>query len=337
MAIDVHAHYVPPDVIRTLQREGARYGITVVETEPACHALRFAYGLSVRPFFAKLIEEPARRIAGMEAIGIDRQILSAWTDIFGHGLDATQGAAWHRLLNESLAAFAQRHPGRFSMLASGPLPDAARAARELEHAVTQLGAVGGVSATNVEGTNLGELPLDEYWAAAVELGVPVFLHPAQPNPTPRTRRFALNQIVQYTFDTTLAVGSLIGSGVLDRFPTLTLILSHGGGALPYLIGRFDCMFDRSDRAATGIVAASPPSAYLGRMAYDTILHDAPALRYLASRVGVDRLVIGSDDSFPPADHDPLASLRRAGFSADEIHRIAETNPRTLFARIGRKE
>ena len=59
--------------------------------------------------------------------------------------------------------------------------------------------------------------------------MPVFLHPAQPNPTLRTRRFALNQIVQYTFDTTLAVGSLISSGVLDRFPALTLILAHGGG------------------------------------------------------------------------------------------------------------
>jgi aminocarboxymuconate-semialdehyde decarboxylase len=152
----------------------------------------------------------------------------------------------------------------------------------------------------------------------------------QPNPTPRTRRFALNTIVQYTVDTTLAVGSLIGAGVLDRFPALNLILSHGGGTVPYLIGRFDCMFERSDHAAAGIEAARPPSAYLDRLYYDTILHDAPALRYLASRVGVDRLVIGSDDSFPPADHDPLASLAAAGFTADEIDHIAELTPRRLF-------
>ena len=153
--------------------------------------------------------------------------------------------------------------------------------------------------------NLGELPLDEYWAAAVELGAPVFLHPAQATPTPRTRRFALNTIVQYTFDTTLAVGSLIASGVLDRFPALTLILAHGGGAVPYLAGRFDCMHGRSDRAGDGHRRGDPPSAYLGRMYYDTLLHDAQALRYLASRVTVDRLVIGSDDGFPPADHDPV--------------------------------
>ncbi|HEV8583961.1 MAG TPA: amidohydrolase family protein [Methylomirabilota bacterium] len=331
--IDVHAHYMPPELIERLRKDGARYGVSVVETEPACHALHFGYGLKLRPFFAKLIEEPAKRLASMAATGIEREILSTWTDMHAHGLDAPQGTAWHRLLNESIADFARRHGRHFSVLASGYLPDAAAAARELEFAVEELGAVGAVAATNVEGTNLGELPLDEYWAAAVELGVPVFLHPAQPNPTPRTRRFALNQIVQYTVDTTLCVGSLIGAGVLDRFPALTLILSHGGGTVPYVIGRFDVMFQRSDRAATGIAAAALPSAYLGRLYYDTILHDPRALRYLAERVGVERLVIGSDDSFPPADHDPLTSLRAAGFGAEEIRRIGEDNPRRLF-RLG---
>jgi aminocarboxymuconate-semialdehyde decarboxylase len=331
--IDVHAHYVPSSVVETLEREGSRYGISLVETEPACHAVRFAYGVTLRPFFAKLVEDPKRRLASMDAAGIDRQLLSTWCDVFGYGLDPAHGTAWHRLLNESLAGFVQQHPARFSFLASVYLPDASGAARELERAVTQLGAVGAIVSANVEGVNLGELPLDELWAAAVELGAPVFLHPTQPNPTPRTRRFALNTIVQYTFDTTLAVGSLVGTGVLDRFPGLQLILAHGGGGWPYLAGRFDCMFDRSDRAATGIVTAAPPSAYLERMVYDTLLHDPRALRYLASRVGVDRLVIGSDDGFPPADHDPLGSLRRAGFSGEEIHRIAEANPRRLFARL----
>jgi aminocarboxymuconate-semialdehyde decarboxylase len=176
--------------------------------------------------------------------------------------------------------------------------------------------------------NPGELPLDEYWAAASELGVPVFLHPTQPAPTPRTRKFALNQVVQYTFDTTLAVGSLIWSGVLDRFPKLQLMLSHGGGALPYLIGRFDVMHERSHTA--DIVAKHAPSQYLQRMYYDTILHEPQALRYLKEKVGVQRMVLGTDDSFPPADRDPLGSLRGAGFGAAEIEQIASGNPARLF-------
>jgi len=330
MAVDVHAHYVPRRILQRLETEGARLGIVLAETAPGCQQLRFAHGLEIRPFFAKLIEEPERRIDGMGRTGIDRQILSTWMDILGYGLGASAGEAWHRLLNEELAAFCQRHPARFSMLASGHLPDPGRAARELDHAVRQLGAVGAVAATNVEGVNLGELPLDEYWAAAVELGVPVFLHPAQPDPTPRTRRFALNQVVQYTFDTTLAVGSLLSSGVLDRFPRLTLILSHGGGALPYLIGRFDCMHARMDKAASGNAAQQPPSGYLRRFHYDTIVHNPRVLRFLADSVAIDRILIGSDDPFPPGDRDPLRSLHDAGFSGDEVQTIGEANPRRLF-------
>jgi aminocarboxymuconate-semialdehyde decarboxylase len=328
MPIDVHAHYVPAALLETLEREGARYGISLVETEPACRAVRFAYGVTLRPFFAKLTEEPARRLASMDAAGIDRQLLSTWCDVFGYGLDATHGVPWHRTLNETLAAVAQRFPDRFSLLASAYLPDATAAARELERAVTTLGAVGAIVPANVEGANLGELPLDEFWAAAVALRVPVFVHPVQPNPAPRTRRFALNTIAQYTFDTTLAVGSLIGAGVLDRFPALRLVLAHGGGTFPYLAGRFDCMFTR-----TGITTAAPPSAYLDRMFYDTLLHDPAALRYLASRAGVEHLVLGTDDGFPPADHDPLGSLRRAGFGDAEIHRVADATPRALFERL----
>ncbi len=329
MPIDVHAHYVPPKILDVLEREGARYGASVLEHPPTCQkCLRFDHGLQVRPFFAKLVEPVGQRIESMQRTGIDRQVLSAWADIFGYGLPGLKGEAWHRLLNDLLCEFSEANPASFSWLASGALPDAARAARELDRAVKQ-GAVGAVLATNVEGVNLGELALDEYWSAAVALDVPVFLHPAQPAPAPRTGRFALNQIVQYTFDTTLCAGSLISSGVLDRFPKLRLILSHGGGALPYLIGRFDVMHERADKAQ-GIVAAAKPSAYLRRMWYDSIVHDPQALRYLAERVGTERIVLGSDDSFPPADHDPLASLRAAGFGAADLKKITEENPRGLF-------
>ena len=85
------------------------------------------------------------------------------------------------------------------MFASVPLPDAAAAAREAEYAMTQLGVAGLVIAANVEGTNLGELNLDEFWHAAVALKAPVFIHPVQAMPAPRTSKFALSQIAQYTF------------------------------------------------------------------------------------------------------------------------------------------
>ncbi len=93
------------------------------------------------------------------------------------------------------------------------------------------------------------------------------------------------------------------------------------------------MHERMDRAGQGDVAAQAPSAYLRRFYYDTILHDPAILRWLAERVSIDRVVLGSDDSFPPADRDPMGSIRSAGFTAAEIRTIAEDNPRVLFPRL----
>lgn len=330
MPIDVHAHYVPPRILDVLRDKGRDYGIAVIDRAGVAPCLHFDGGLKVRPFFHGLLIEESARIAAMNAIGIDRQVLSLWADLFGYGMPAEKARLWHRLMNDCLAATYARHPRHFSWFASGPLPDGAAAARELERCVKEHGACGGIVAANVEGANLGELPLDEYWAAAESLRVPVFIHPAQPAALPRGRKFGLNPIVQYTFDSTMTLGSLISSGVLDRFPRLDIIVSHGGGALPYLIGRFDLMQTRMDRHEQGDVARGAPSSYLRRFHYDTILHDAAALRYLVGKVQTDRLVLGSDDPFPPMDRDPLGTITRAGFTADEIAQIADANPRRLL-------
>jgi aminocarboxymuconate-semialdehyde decarboxylase len=166
------------------------------------------------------------------------------------------------------------------------------------------------------------------WSAVALLLPAVLVGPA-----PRAAKFGLAQVVQYTFDTTLGIGSVLMSGVLDRFPGLKLVLSHGGGAYPYLAGRFDIMHRRMDRAAQGDVAAKLPSAYATQMAYDSIVHAPKALRFLIDVVGLDNVVLGTDYSFPPADMEPLAHLRSAGLSAAEIDAIADANPRRVFARL----
>jgi aminocarboxymuconate-semialdehyde decarboxylase len=333
MPIDVHAHYVPHRLIDTLENRARDFGVSLVKTPPQC-ALHFDYGLKVRPFFPKLIEPEPQRLDGMAAQGVTCQVLSVWPDIFAYGLPSAVASHWHRLMNECLSDLCGRHSKQFALFASVPLPDATAAAREAEHAMTRLGAAGLVVAANVEGTNLGELKLDEFWDTAVRLNAPVFIHPVQAMPTARTSKFALAQIAQYTFDTTLCVGSLIFSGVLDRFPNLRLILSHGGGAFPYLLGRFDCMHARMDRSAQGDVAAAPPSAYVRRFHYDTILHNPMQLRWLAEAVSVERIVLGSDYSFPPADLDPIGTVRQAGFAESEVAKILDDNARELIPRLG---
>jgi aminocarboxymuconate-semialdehyde decarboxylase len=332
MAIDVHAHYIPQSLIAAARSRGPDMGVHVVDNVGTAPALEFSYGFKVRPFFPQLIETAAQRIAWLDSEGLDRQFVATWPDIYGYGLPREQCAAWHALLNDTLAGWCNENTSRMSLVASVPLPNPEDAARELARAAG-LGARAVMVSANIEGRNIGELPLDALWARAAQLQIPVIIHPVAPAPMPRAAKFGLTQSVQYTFDTTLGVGSLIFSGVLDRFPTLMLVLSHGGGAYPYLAGRFDIMHARMDKTTQGDVAENPPSAYLPRMAYDTIVHAPKPLRFLADLVSLDRLVLGTDYSFPPADLSPLASLRAAGFSAVEIKKIVEDNPRRLFPRL----
>jgi aminocarboxymuconate-semialdehyde decarboxylase len=332
MPIDIHAHYVPPELIDAIAARGKDIGVQLVQSSGATLALHFDYGFKVRPFFPRLVEPVGERLAWLDQQGIDVQIVGTWPDIFGYGLAADACVAWHRLLNDTLAAWCEDNAGRFAWIGSVPLTQPEAAAQELERAAG-LGACGVIISSNIENINIGELPLDPFWRKAEALGMPVLIHPVLVGAAPRAAKFGLAQVAQYTFDTTLGVGSVLMSGVLDRFPGLTLILSHGGGAYPYLAGRFDIMHRRMDRAAQGDVAAKAPSAYAAQMVYDSIVHAPKALRFLIDLVGLDNVVLGTDYSFPPADMEPLALLRTAGLSAAEIDAIADANPRRVFARL----
>lgn len=332
MSIDTHAHYIPQSLIAAARACGNALGVRVIDNVGATPALEFAYGFKVRPFFTKLVETAASRLAWLDSQKLDRQFVATWPDIYGYGLPREQCAAWHQLLNDSLAEWCTDNETRMSFVASVPLLDANDAVTELERAA-HLGAVAVMIPSNIEGKNIGEAALDLFWQRSVELRLPVMIHPVATATFPRASKFALAQIAQYTFDTTLGIGSLLFTGVLDRFPGLTLVLAHGGGAFPYLAGRFDLMHARMDRAAQGDVAQKQPSAYARSMVYDTIVHAPKTLRYLADFAGNDQLVLGTDYSFPPADMSPLESLRAAGFTAAETATIADANPRRLFPRL----
>lgn len=333
MPIDIHAHYVPPQLLRAIADRGAECGVRLLpSSDGKPRALGFDYGFKVRPFFPQLVEPVAQRRASLDRQGLDRQLVATWPDIYGYGLAQDACTRWHRMLNDTLAEWCGDNSDRFSFVASVPLVDAADAMAELDRAVS-LGAVAVMVPANIEGVNIGDVPLDSFWGKAEALGVPIILHPVLVGPAPRVAKFALTQIAQYTFDTTLGIGSILFSGVLDRFPALSLVLSHGGGTFPYLLGRFDVMHARMDRAGQGDVAQSDPSAYASRIGYDTIVHAPKALRFLADTVGIERVALGTDESFPPADRDPVASVKAAGFSKADIELITEVNPRRLFPRL----
>lgn len=332
MAIDTHAHYVPRSLIDAARAGSSKLGVRVVDGTGDIPALEFSYGFKVRPFFPKLVESAESRFAWLDSQKLDRQFVATWPDIYGYGLPREQCALWHRTLNDTLAEWCNDNAARMNFVASVPLPDASDAASELDR-VASLDAIAVMVPANIEGKNIGELDLDAFWTRAAALQLPVMIHPVATIPFQRAKKYGLAQIANYTFDTTLGVGSLLFSGVLDRIPSLTLVLAHGGGAFPYLAGRFDIMHARMDKAAQGDVAQKQPSAYATTMVYDTIVHASKALKFLGDFAGSQQLVLGTDYSFPPADLTPLESLRAAGFGAAQITAIADENPRRLFPRL----
>ena len=175
-------------------------GVKVVDGTASTPALEFAYGFKVRPFFPKLIETAAQRVAWLNSQRLDRQFVATWPDIYGYGLPRAQCSAWHGVLNDTLASWCDENAARMLFVASVPLPNANDAAAELERAAG-LGAVAAMVSANIEGKNIGELPLDPLWARAEQLHMPMMIYPMASTPFPRAAKFGLTQSVQYTFDT----------------------------------------------------------------------------------------------------------------------------------------
>jgi aminocarboxymuconate-semialdehyde decarboxylase len=183
-------------------------------------------------------------------------------------------------------------------------------------------------ATSAGDTELDDEGLTPFWKAAEDLGVMVLIHPYSPDPQ-RLSRYFLANIVGNPAEETAAAAHLIYGGALERHPRLQVCLTHGGGFLPYQIGRQDRGYAaRPDLTATRVTR--PPSAFLRRFLYDTITHDTAALRFLVDRVGPDRVVLGSDYPFPMGDPDPVTSVAQADFDQSVTESILGGNARAAL-------
>ncbi len=264
--------------------------------------------------------------------GISCQVLSPWMDIQPTAaMPAADARDWARRLNAALLDEAGHRPGPAPTLATVALDDPRAAADDLVDAVRIDGMSGLLLSTNPVGVaDLGESSLDPLWAAAVELGIPVMLHPPSDGPSrllPGSERFG-NTYCRLV-DTTFAVAELILAGVLDRHPRLNLVVVHGGGFLPFQSARLDGGH-RADALSGYSLDRGQPSAYLGDLYYDTVAMSAPAIRFLVDAVGADRVLLGSDYPFPIGDQTPALTVRNAGLTDSATVAILSGNAHTLI-------
>jgi aminocarboxymuconate-semialdehyde decarboxylase len=327
VSIDVHAHYVSPRVFTELRARPSSYGVVVPASDPP--RVAFPGEPPPRPVLPALFNLDAHR-AYMDSQQIDTLVLSPLLDLVGYSLPPEQGASLSRLINESLARDLEGASGtrRFLGLATVPMQDPHRAADELAFAVGELCLRGAMIDTNVQDRDLGDPKFDPFWEAAQNLGVPVFLHPFALAPVRRFNRYYLHNVVGYPFETTLAAAGLIFGGVLGRFPRLRVVLVHGGGFLPYQIGRFDRAFTARDEAR--MPGAGAPSQCLRAFFYDSLTHGPAALRFLVDVVGADRVLLGSDFPFGMGDPEPVRAIEEAGVDAETKEAICTTNAGRLL-------
>jgi aminocarboxymuconate-semialdehyde decarboxylase len=334
-SIDVHAHCVPQEVIDRLTAEPSRFGVEMVERDGRWRVV-IAGKTDAGPLHSGLTDMQ-RRLSVMDATGVDVQVLSSWIDLTAYALPADTGARYARMFNEALVATAAEHPHRFATLCTVPLQSPAAAAAELRHAVAELGMAGVEIATTVAGSDLDDAGLDPFWTAAEELQCLILLHPCASLAGRGVSRYFLGNLVGNPAESTIALGHLIFGGVLERHPDLRLCAVHGGGFAPFQAGRWDHAY-RHDVRGAGAHLTRPPSEWLSRLYYDTVLHSQRSLRMLVDTVGPEHVVLGTDYPFEMGDPDPLATIAAVpGLAEDERQQIRSGNLHRLLARLHRPE
>ena len=198
-------------------------------------------------------------------------------------------------------------------LATVPLQSGPRAAKVLEEALAN-GAHGVMIGTQPGGQagNLDSPELEPFWEAADALGATVYIHPMFGCGDQRLNDYGMMNAVGRGLDTTTAVSRLLFAGHFTRFSRIKCVISHGGGALPFLLGRLKRNHDiHPDSCAN-------PETEFRRLYFDSVLFKPEALTFLCDCCGHDKVVLGSDYPFPIGDLAPLKVIEGANF--DDIQK-----------------
>ena len=324
--MDLHCHFIPPHLIDRIETEGRAHSIHITDRGTVSFA-----GRDATQSFPTGMLDLDDRLVWMDKQDVDIQVLSAWMDFSAYVLDEADGMWLARSLNELTAEAIAGRSDRLRAMAAVPLQAPEAAASELRYAVSELHMVAVEIATSVVDQELDSPLLEPFWDAAEQLDVLVLVHPYASIGSERLQRYFLTNIVGNPAEETVAAAYLIYGGVLERHPRLKICLTHGGGFLPYQIGRQDRGFQaKSGLTATHMGAA--PSSFLQRFYYDIVVHSREALRFLTERVGAERVVFGSDYPFPMGDPEPVATVRHAGLDAGAIEAILSVNGAAALGR-----
>ena len=316
MRVDVHNHVLPEPAVDLLTSEDV-YRVEIQGT--------LITGGNHPPYeLVGSFRDPRAKLAELESNGLDAAVVSVSPTIFYYELELAAGEAMCEAVNAGLAGFCRHDADRLRWMAHVPMQDPARAAATLERQAGA-GCVGVEIGTSISGGRLDDERFEPFWATAERLEMPVMLHPAYNEPHAALAPYYLQNVIGNMLETTIAVERLICAGVLARHSRLELVLLHSGGYFPYQAGRLR----HAGTVRPELEGVGDPWSYLSRLWFDIITHYVQALRYLISRVGAERTVMGTDLPFDIAPPRPVEQLQAAADAAT-VRRIAEDNPAKLY-------
>jgi aminocarboxymuconate-semialdehyde decarboxylase len=303
--VDLHAHLLTPAVERLVAECPQKKSEPEVRIRTMGSASVDHNNRVMLPGCATALTDLSVRLADMDRMGVDVQVVSPSPTQYYYWADPDLAARIISLQNEHVAEFCAQCPERLMGLGTLALQHPELAVAQLEHAVEKLGLRGFELSTTVNDRDLSHASLESVWAKAEELGCVVFIHPLGCSLGERLSLAYLSNSVGQPVETAVALSHVIFGGVLDRYPYLKICAAHGGGYLPTYIGRADHAFHTRPDART---MSRPPSSYLRRMWFDSLVYSPQALRKLIDEVGATQVVVGTDYPFDMGHYDVHAVI-----------------------------
>jgi aminocarboxymuconate-semialdehyde decarboxylase len=284
--IDFHNHFYPPAYLEALRSGSSAVKVAIDEDGNPRIYYPGDYNVAV----------PGHRdIDYREQVliehGVDTQVITLTTPGTHVETPAT-AARFASLVNDRFAEIRENKRGRFAPLATLPLNDPAASVKELNRACRELKFPGVMLFSNVNGAGLNEEQFWPIYEAANDLGAVLYIHPTHPVGVEAMTDFWLMPLVGFLMDTTLAAAKLVFSGIPERFPRIRWVLTHMGGAIPYLAERLDRGFEAFSECRAHI--SRPPTSYLKQFYFDTVNFDPNAVELAIAFAGVDHILAGSD-------------------------------------------
>ena len=285
LKIDIHNHLYPENYWNTILKISEKVTFPVDVRR-------------IMTYYANkgLLVKPEDAIKSMETIGIGVQVLSlSIPNVYMP--DAAMSLDLAQMANDAYTEIRRRFPKKFYVLASVPLNFPELAIQELDRAIGKLGMNGVVLGSNIAGKPLSSPEFFPFYERVNELKLPIFIHPMSPPHMEENDEFFTAPLVQYLFESTLAVTKMVFAGVFEKFRDIIMILPHLGGAIPYIQGRIDNGYRNHPPCRKNI--SKKPSEYFKEFYYDTVSFNVPALHCALEIVGPQHLVFGTDYPFQP--------------------------------------